>query len=105
MGFRLMESRALRVLGIIEWDLGRRADAERHVTESAELAGRFNAEYEQALSQMTLVGWYAESGWDAEGRERDDYLRRAARTVLRRLGATPDLERLERPAAARAISR
>ncbi len=86
-GMRLVEARALRLLGVLSGRDGDIREAERCLRESAELARRADAPYEQALAYLELAALCAASG--ASFRR----LRSRAIALLEPTGAAPDLER------------
>ncbi len=85
----LLEARGLRILGRLEQARGRWEKAEADLSESADMAKRIGADYEEGLALLSLAEYYREGG---KGREFRAAQKRAA-GIFRRLGAEWDLAR------------
>ncbi len=92
-GAKLLEARALRVMGRISLARGRRSQAESQLLESAVLAETLKADHERALSLLCLAEFYAADTKSLDSLRRGRAFLRKAITLFRRIGATRDLSR------------
>ncbi len=91
LGAKLLEARALRILGRIALLGGHHAQAEAYLRESAELAHRQGGEYESGLALLSLAEVYGRHG-DLKGAgQRRRLALRQATAIFRRLGAEGEL--------------
>lgn len=92
-GAKLLEARALRVMGRISLTQGRKSQAESQLLESAVLAETLKADHERALSLLCLAELYGADTKSLDSLRRGRAFLRKAITLFRRIGATRDLSR------------
>jgi tetratricopeptide (TPR) repeat protein len=90
LGAKLLEARALRILGRVAMSENRPDEAEAQLRDSAALAQRANSDYEVALALLHLAELYASRPQGGASRSRRAAASAKAAAIFRRLGA-PEL--------------